>query len=391
MSQTNPPPRPGPSPEHSGWLAAMDDFRATAAARLAAAKALSASLPGQPFAPDLEAACEIDLHCHSFHSDGYCSPTIRVFEAFRRGMKGLAIADHDVFDGQREAIGAGLIFGVEVMPAAEFYTNRPGVEIIAHFPDVPAFLAQLDHGTFNPVVEPIRTAREQQLTAMVDRVPACFARFGFTANITATDIDRHVRNGISAKGDISVILWQKYGPDLAAAGLADNVKDVQAKYTTRDDMLNVPLHLDLDLSPATFVQRIRSWGGLPGLPHPTELRRKEGLDNAALESVIANLAEVGLQTLEVDGWRNATCPETGLPQTEVFDAMRRAWNTAHPGALPLLFTNGSDDHNQPGEGLELGCGRNRNLRPEFGRWNNLACLRERQALLAAGAAKAPLT
>jgi hypothetical protein len=381
MSQAGHSPRIAPSPEQSGWLAAMDDFRTTAAARLHAAEALAASLPKHPFAPDLEAVCEIDLHCHSFCSDGYFSPTMKVFEACRRGMKGLAIADHDVFDGQREAIRAGMIFGVDVVPAAEFYTDRPGIEIIAHFPDAAAFLAQLDRGAFAPVVEPIRNAKKQQLAAMVDRVPACFAQFGFAAEITARDIDRHVRNGISTKGDISVILWQKYGPALAAAGLATDVKDVQARYTTRDDMLNVPLHLDLDLSPAAFVRRIRDWGGLPGLPHPTELRKKEGLDNAALESVIANLAEAGLQTLEVDGWRNATCPETGLPQTDVFEAMRRTWNNAHPEAPPLLFTNGSDDHNQPGEGLQLGCGRNRNLRPEFGRADNLACLRERQAWL----------
>ncbi|NOY75970.1 MAG: hypothetical protein GXP32_09315, partial [Kiritimatiellaeota bacterium] len=52
-----------------------------------------------------------------------------------------------------------------------------------------------------------------------------------------------------------------------------------------------------------------------------------------------------------------------------------------PERLPLLFTNGSDDHNQPGEGLELGCGQNRNLSPEFGRYENVERLRRRTAEL----------
>jgi len=361
----------------------MDDFRIPAGERLAAAAELATSLGESPFAPDLDAVCEVDLHCHSFHSDGYCSPSMKVFEAYRRGMKALAIADHDLFDGQREAIRAGEIFGIAVVPAAEFYTDRPGVEIIAHFPDAADFLAHLADGDFAPVVEPIRQAKGRQLAAMTARIPECFAALGFAACILPEDIDRFVRNGISTKGDISVVMWQKYGPRLAAAGLASDVKDFQARYTTRDEMLNVPLDLDMDLSPAAFVRRIRAWGGLPGLSHPTELRKKEGLGNDALRGLIAELAAAGLQAIEVDGWRNGPCPECGLPQTEVFEAMRREWNAAHPGHLPLLFTNGSDDHNQPGEGLELGCGRRRNLRPEFGRLENVARLRERQRQLAA--------
>lgn len=372
---------PRPTPEQARLLSAMDDFRISAGDRLAAAARLVASLTENPFAPDLDAVCEIDLHCHSFHSDGYCAPTMKVFEAFRRGMKALAIADHDLFDGQREAIRAGDLLGIVVVPSAEFYTDRAGVEIIAHFPDTAAFLDLLDADAFAPVVEPIRRAKARQLAAMAARIPTCFAALGFDASILPEDIDRFVRNGISTKGDISVVMWQKYGPKLAAVGLATDVKDFQARYTTQDHQLNVPLDLDMDLSPHALVRRIRAWGGLPGLPHPTELRKKEGLGNDALRALIADLANHGLQTIEVDGWRNGPCPETGLPQTEVFEAMRREWNLAHPDRPPLLFTNGSDDHNQPGEGLELGCGRNRNLRPEFGRLDNVARLRERQHAL----------
>ncbi len=361
-------------------LEALDSFKASASERLEAARAVAAEGLDALALP--EAVCEVDLHCHSFMSDGYCSPSMKVFEARRRGMKGLAISDHDVFDGQAEAIEAARIFGVELIPSAEFYTSRPGVEIIAHFPDVELFLKTLSCGAFDEVVEPIRAAKSRQLSGMAARVPGCFAKLGFKAEITPSDVDRFVRNGISTKGDISVVMWQKYGPELKAAGIAEDVKDFQARYTTKDEMLNLPLELDMDLSPEAFVRRVRSWGGLPGLAHPTELRKKEGLGNASLRDLLWSLADCGLQTLEVDGWRNGTCPETGLPQTDVFESMRVEWSRLHPERPPLLFTNGSDDHNQPGEGLELGCGRNRNLRPEFGRLSNFEALRKRQAELA---------
>jgi len=354
-------------------LIQINDFHCKPEKRLEAARWLVKN-----FHADMDAVCEADLHCHSFYSDGYNSPSGRAFEAWRRGMKSIAISDHDVVDGQREAIEAGIIFGIDIIPAIEFYTDRPGIEIIGHFPNVKYFLEVFDSGVFDKICEPIRNAKKKQLTSMIARVPECFAKLNFTAEITLSDIDQFVRNGVSTKGDISVIMWQKYGIELDAAGLSTDVKDFQERYTTKDEMLNVPLELDMDISPAAFVKRIRQWGGLPGIAHPTELRKKEKLGNEELYKVICELADCGLQTLEVDGWRNTICPESGINQTEVFEGLRQRYNSEHKEKSPLLFTNGSDDHNQPGEGLELGCGKDNNLRPEFGKYDNIIELRKRQ-------------
>jgi len=358
------------------FLEIINDFKISTEERLDAAAKIAKN-----FKPDLDAVCEVDLHCHSFYSDGYFSPTAKVFEAFRRKMKAIAIADHDVFDGQIEALRAGEIFGIDVIAAAEFYTNRPGVEIIAHFPNKNDFIKRFNSNLFDDLVEPIRKAKKKQLEGMIARIPECFAKFAFKAEIKKEDIDRYVRNGISTKGDISVIMWQKYGQELRRRGLASDVKDFQAKYTTNPQMLDLPLEIDIDLTPEAFVKRILSWGGLPGLSHPTELRRKEGLNNQALNELIEKLGSVGLQTIEVDGWRNGICPETGKNQTELFNEMRLNYNYRHPEKLPLLFTNGSDDHNQPGEGLELGCGKARNLKAEFGKYESIFLLKQRQDLI----------
>ncbi len=358
----------------------INDFKVSMSDRLHAARQLSL-IRNEDFP---HSVCEVDLHCHSFYSDGYNSPAGKVYEAYCRGMRALAVCDHDVIDGQIEALEAGSIFNVEIIPAVEFYTDRPGIEILGFFPNTEHFIELLEQQAFDGVCEPIRTAKWQQLRGMMARVPGCFSQFGFAAEITPDDIDTFVRNGVSTKGDISVIMWQKYGAALKSGGLADDVKDFHARYTTRDDMLNLPLEINIDLSPCAFVRSISNLGGLPVLAHPTELRKKEGLGNAELYDVICQLADCGLQGIEVDGWRNGICPETGQLQTDVFEGLRQRYNEEHPFRLPLLYTNGSDDHNQPGEGLELGCGRDNNLRPEFGMFSNIAALRQRQKVLLAG-------
>ncbi len=354
----------------------LNDPEASPEARLAAGAAfVRANSPGG------HAVCEVDLHIHSFYSDGYHSPTGRVVEAWWRGMKAVALTDHDNADGCAEALAAGEFCGLTVVAGIEFYTDRPGVEILGFWPQPATFRAWQARGAGREIIEPLREAKGRQLAAMLARVPACFSRRDFAAEITAEDIRRYVRNGVSTKGDISVIMWQKYGPELARRELAADVKEFQARYTTRDDELNVPLRIDLDLSPAAFVRRLTDWGALPGLAHPTELRKKEGLGNAALAELIEELGAVGLQTVEVDGWRNGRCPETGRPQTEVFAEMVTDYNCRNPERSPLLCTNGSDDHNQPGEGLELGCGRNDNLRPEYGGFDRVEALRVRASEL----------
>ena len=215
---------------------------------------------------------------------------------------------------------------------------------------------------------------------MLNRIPNAFKKVNFDAIITSDDIDKFLRNGISTKGDISVAMWQKYGNKLFKLKLANDVKDFHAKYTTKDEILNVPLNIDLDLSPKTFIKQALEWGGLPGLAHPTELRNKENIQNCEFRKILDNLATEGLQTLEVDGWRNTICPETGLHQTELFEKLEQ--NTIQCTPYKHSYSQMVlDDHNQPGEGLELGCGKDNNLNPSFGTYKNIKILRDRSKQL----------
>lgn len=61
----------------------------------------------------------IDLHSHSTASDGRLSPTDLVDRAQRRGLKALALTDHDTVDGLAEAQNAARSRGIALVPGIE--------------------------------------------------------------------------------------------------------------------------------------------------------------------------------------------------------------------------------------------------------------------------------
>ena len=66
---------------------------------------------------------EIDLHVHTTASDGTETPRELVELAKRKGLRTIAITDHDTVLGCREAMAAGMELGVEVVPGIEFGTK----------------------------------------------------------------------------------------------------------------------------------------------------------------------------------------------------------------------------------------------------------------------------
>ena len=68
----------------------------------------------------------VDLHVHSDVSDGTLSPTEIVIHAKEKGLSAISLTDHDTVKGLDEAIEAGKIYKVEVIP---------GIELSADFPN----------------------------------------------------------------------------------------------------------------------------------------------------------------------------------------------------------------------------------------------------------------
>jgi len=75
-----------------------------------------------------------DLHTHSYYSDGQMSPRSLVNLAKRRGIKNLALTDHNSVNGVKEAIAQGKRMDVNIIPAIEIRAS--GGEVLGYFIDV---------------------------------------------------------------------------------------------------------------------------------------------------------------------------------------------------------------------------------------------------------------
>ena len=64
----------------------------------------------------------VDLHLHSFYSDGVNSPTHVVQKAKSNGLKRISLTDHDSLDGFAEALEESNKLGIDLMPGVEITT-----------------------------------------------------------------------------------------------------------------------------------------------------------------------------------------------------------------------------------------------------------------------------
>ncbi len=211
-----------------------------------------------------------DLHVHTTHSDGACSPGEVVRAAASVGLAALAITDHDTLSAIAVARPEAERLGVELIAGIELTAEREGREIhlLGHFvrDDDPALLsASAD----------LRARRVARIEAMADRLRG----LGLLVDLAAIR-DAYPRATIGRK---HLADW------LVRTGQAVSPRDAFARYLGDGG----PGHVAkprLDWREAILL--IRQAAGVAGLAHPPfDLR----------QSVLAELAQGGLGSIEVAG------------------------------------------------------------------------------------------
>ena len=106
-----------------------------------------------------------DLHVHSTHSDGVCSPCEIVTAAANVGLAAVAITDHDTVSATAVAREEARRLGVELVTGVELTAEMDGreVHILGHFfrDDDPALVQASTK---------LRADRADRLVAMVSRL-----------------------------------------------------------------------------------------------------------------------------------------------------------------------------------------------------------------------------
>ena len=107
-----------------------------------------------------------DLQSHSVHSDGELPAAQVVENAAQAGVELLALSDHDTVDGVDEALAAGAVHGVRVVPATEISA------VDGQYEDLHVLGYGIDHRSslLGERLLDARADRERRADAMADRL-----------------------------------------------------------------------------------------------------------------------------------------------------------------------------------------------------------------------------
>jgi predicted metal-dependent phosphoesterase TrpH len=256
---------------------------------------------------------KVDLHVHTTASDGQYAPAEVVRLALQRGMRVLAITDHDTVAGVSEALDAARACGtvLEVIPGVEISAEaRYGeVHILGYYVDIeePGFLALLDR---------LRDARRARAQRIVDRL----AELGF--HVPWQRVADLAGDGAYGRPHIAQVMVEQ--------GHVLSTHEAFERYLGPQGPAYVARY---KLTPAEAVHAIAQVGGVPVLAHPW------GIEN--LEDVVADLVAEGLAGIEA--YYHGYTPEM----------MQELVNLARKHGL--IVTGGSDFHGaQVVAGVELG-------------------------------------
>lgn len=196
----------------------------------------------------------VDLHIHSVASDGKLSVSTLVDEAGQRGMKVIAITDHDTVAGIPAALERAKKYpALTVIPGVEINTDVPGdeVHIMGYYMDYQN--QELENSLIR-----MRSSRQDRAKKMVNLL----------SNL-GLPVDWELVQKIAGKGSIG-------RPHIAQAmlekGYVLSIKEAFEKYIGRQG----PAYADRDkMLPEEAVRLIRKAGGLAVLAHPGTLKNRE--------------------------------------------------------------------------------------------------------------------
>ena len=243
----------------------------------------------------------IDLHCHSTASDGVLAPAAVVARAYEKGVRVLALTDHDTIEGMAEALqAAAQLPGMQLLSGIELSCTWGGATIhvlgFGFSTDSPALLkaiADLHHGRWERAEEIGRRLAEKGMPGAFVGARESQMELGDSANAPARPhfADFLVRAGhVSDRGEA----FRKW---LGAGKLGD----VKQHWPTLEQT----------------VATLRAAGAWISLAHPmmynfTRTKRRK-LVAAFIEAGGHGLEVVnGLQTAEQTGTLSILAREFGL-------------------------------------------------------------------------------
>ena len=196
----------------------------------------------------------VDLHTHTTASDGTYAPRDLVAEAASRGVRVLAVTDHDSTEGLAEAINeAERRRPLEIVPGIEINCDVEGAEI-----HVLGYLMDWQAEWFQDFCREQRRERRARVHRMVERLAA------IGMPLDADEVFAIVKEGSAGRPHVAQVM--------VARGYVKTVREAFDKYLGSGKPGHVPRK---KVTPEDAVRIIRKAGGVPVFAHPGLADRDE--------------------------------------------------------------------------------------------------------------------
>lgn len=259
----------------------------------------------------------IDLHAHTTASDGVLTPSELVELALERGLRLLAVTDHDSTEGVAGALVRAAGTPLEVWPGIEISTDLPGAEahVLGYFVDTTKTELQEE-------LTKLRDSRIYRAQRMVEKLNA------LGMSLTYERVRQLAGTGAVGRPHVAQAMVEK--------GYVQTARDAFNLYLSRTGPAYVERY---KLTPIEALQLIRAAGGMPVLAHPTYVAPADSTD-FDLSGFVGELVEAGLVGLEC--YYGDYSPET----------VERLCDIARQ--FDLIPTGGSDFHGRGVHPADLG-------------------------------------
>lgn len=275
----------------------------------------------------------VDLHCHSYYSDGTFSPEALVIEAKKRGLSALALTDHDTIDGICLFHEAGKKHHLETITGIEFaaeYTSFQKQEI---------HIIGLGFSTSSAAITETLTQMAISRQKRNEKMVFALNRLGFT--ISYDEIAQNAGGNIITRAHFANVLVKK--------GIVKTKQEAFEKYLSQGK----PAYICREfLTPRFCIETIKKAGGVAILAHPTLYH----MDDTQIEHLAKELKSYGLDGIETD--------------YSTYSQKQKQTISKIAKRLELLPSGGSDFHGSNKTDIHLAIGRG-NLQIPYYYWEEL--------------------
>ena len=262
----------------------------------------------------------IDLHVHSYISDGSCSPEEIISLAKKKGLSAVALTDHESVEGNKAAAEEAQKQGL---------TFIPGIEMTVDYQSRKLHIVGLgfdaSHPSFVRLYKKIRAIKEGRMEELIEGIGR--------KNI---DISTQKVLPYVVTGRIDRYAIMRY---LVSLSLYDHVQPLWDEYI---NPVVLELGLDYNITAEEAFSAVKEAGGITSLAHFHKKLGLGGLSRQMQEAAIAELHTMGMDAME-QRYPNYTEDDQAFVRS-----MRDKYH--------LMATGGTDFHGANRPGVELGSG-----------------------------------